>query len=183
VVLADESAVDVDSVAAAKLRGETVADSITATAAKVGENVQLKRVARIVVDGGCVGGYVHGGGKLGVVVGIKAEPSDQLAALAKDVAMHIAATDPSPVAVDRDGVNAEFIEKERELLRREAIASGKPEKVVDRIVDGRIGKYYQEHCLVEQPFVKDTDQSVGDLLKNAGGATVTEFVRFRLGEA
>jgi elongation factor Ts len=97
--------------------------------------------------------------------------------------MHVAAADPSPVAVDRDGVDQAMVEKERELLKREAIASGKPEKVVDRIVDGRINKYYQEHCLLEQAFVKDPDQKVGDLLKGAGVSGVSEFHRFRIGEA
>jgi elongation factor Ts len=182
-VASDASIGDPDSAGAAKLGDGSVADRITATAAKVGENVQLKRVARVDVAGGQVGGYVHGGGKLGVLVGLKVSPGDESAALAKDVAMHIAAIDPTPVAVDRDGVAPDLVEKEREMLRREAIASGKPEAVVDKIVDGRINKFFQQHCLVEQPFVKDPDQKVGDLLKASDGAAISEFVRFKLGGA
>jgi elongation factor Ts len=181
-VVADASAVDADSAAKSATGSRTVADVISEIAAKVGENVQLKRVARISVDGGVVGGYVHTNGRLGVLVGLQAATSDESSVLARDVAMHVAAHDPTPVAVDRDGVDGDLVEKERELLKREAVASGKPEQVVEKIVDGRINKYYQEHCLVEQDFVKDPDQKVGDLLKASAGATVVEFVRFRMGE-
>jgi elongation factor Ts len=181
-VAGDVSAVDADSAGKIAAGSSTVADIISTTAAKVGENVQLKRVARISVDGGVVGGYVHTNGRLGVLVGLQAASADDSAALAKDVAMHVAAHDPTPVSIDRDGVDSDLIERERELLKREAIASGKPEQVVEKIVDGRINKYYQENCLVEQAFVKDPDQKVGDLLKASGGATVVEFERFRMGE-
>lgn len=182
IVASDASIADAAAALAAKADSGTVEELISATAAKVGENCQLKRVHRIAVDGGVVGGYVHGGGKLGVLVGLHAAPSDDAAGLAKDVAMHVAAIDPTPIAVDRDAVPADIVDKERELLKREALASGKPEKVVDKIVEGRINKFYQEHCLLEQPFVKDPDQKVGDLLAARGASGVAEFVRFKLGE-
>jgi elongation factor Ts len=102
--------------------------------------------------------------------------------VAKDVAMHVAAADPTPLAVTRDGVSADLLAKEREIYRNQAIAEGKPEKILDRIVDGKINKYVSEICLVEQPFVKDPDKSVGDLLKQAGDLAIEAFFRFKLGQ-
>jgi elongation factor Ts len=102
--------------------------------------------------------------------------------------MHVAAADPTPLAVGRDGVPSELIESERSIYRKQAEQSGKPEKVLDRIVEGRLGKFLSEVALLEQPFVKDADRSVGDLLAEVGeqlGAAlrVVGFERFRLGEA
>jgi len=172
---------DVEEALGCKLGDGNVGDEIGAIATKVGENVVLKRVAKIAVDGGLTGGYVHAGGKLGVIVGLKADPGiDGVAELVRDVAMHVAATDPTPLAVDRDGIDADAVEKEKQLLRRQAEQTGKPENVIERIVDGRMGRFFQEFCLVEQPFVKDPDRSVGDLLPEGG--SVTGFVRFKVGE-
>jgi len=123
-----------------------------------------------------------------VLVGLATKGSgDAVGALAKDLAMHVAAADPAPVAVDRDGVPADLVEKERALFRRQAEQEGKPEKILDRIVDGKIGKFFSDICLLEQSFVKDPDKTIAELLKDAasqigGEATVTGFVRFRLGE-
>jgi elongation factor Ts len=130
-----------------------------------------------------VAGHVHAGGKLGVLVALNT-PSDGSAfeVLAKDLSMHVAAADPTPVAVTRDGISGEFLAEEREIFRRQALQEGKPEKVIDRIVDGKINKYVSEICLVEQSFVKDPDKSVGDLLKEAGGVEVSAFERFKLGQ-
>jgi elongation factor Ts len=146
-------------------------------------------VGRIEVKGaGQVGGYVHAGGRLGVVVGVATEGSGEgLDTLAKDLAMHVAAADPAPVAVDRDGVPDDVVEKERAIYRRQAEQEGKPEKILDRIVDGKIGKFFADVCLLEQSFVKDPDKTIAELLKDASGrigsdASVTGFVRFRLGE-
>jgi len=101
--------------------------------------------------------------------------------------MHVAAADPAPVAVDRDGVSPELVEKERAIFRRQAEQEGKPEKILDRIVDGKVGKFFSDVCLLEQSFVKDPDKTIAELLKEAsaqigGDARVTGFVRFRLGE-
>ena len=98
-------------------------------------------------------------------------------ALVKDLAMHVAAHDPSPVAVDRDGVPAELVEKERALFARQAAQEGKPEKVIDRIVDGKIQKFMKDICLVEQPFVKDPDRTVGSLLEGAGAGDLVTWRR------
>ncbi|MFP6563028.1 MAG: translation elongation factor Ts [Myxococcota bacterium] len=165
---------------AAKLGDGSIEDRVGAVASKVGENIVLKRVGRLEVASGITGGYIHAGGKLGVIVAI-GNAGTGADALAKDIAMHVAATDPTPIAVDRDGVDVALVEKERELLGRQAAQTGKPENVIARIVEGRMGKFFQEFCLVEQPFVKDPDRAVGDLLTE--GASIEGFVRFKVGEA
>ena len=189
-VAADAAITSPETLADAALDGEKVSERIQAAIGKLGENMVVKRVARLAVDGsGRVGGYVHAGGKLGVLVGLSTDASgDGVDVVARDLAMHVAAADPSPLAIDRDGVPADAVAAEREIFRKQALQSGKPEKIVDKIVDGRIGKYFSEVCLVEQAFVKDPDRSVGDVLKQAAselGAEldVTGFVRFKLGEA
>jgi elongation factor Ts len=173
----------------ATVEGEKVSDKITAAVGKMGENIVLNRCDRVTVEGnGRVAGYVHAGGKLGVVIGLATEASGQaLDVLAKDLAMHVAAADPSPLAVEREGVPQERIDKERDLFRRQAEQEGKPAKVIDKIVEGRIKKYYSEVCLLEQSFVKDPEKSVKELLEGAAvqlgvPVSVTSFVRFKLGE-
>jgi elongation factor Ts len=187
---ADPKAESIEALLGADVGGEKAEARIQAAIAKMGENMQLRRVARIAVSGsGRVGGYVHVGGKLGVLVALEtAAAGAAVDALAKDLAMHVAAADPSPVAVDRAGVPAALVEKERELFRRQAEAEGKPAKILDKIVDGKIAKYFKDVCLLEQAFVKDPDRSVEQLLteasKQAGaGVRVAGFVRFKLGES
>jgi elongation factor Ts len=179
-VVADASLATPTALLASSLDGQTVDAIVKAAIAKLGENVEIKRVARFEESGGLVGGYVHAGGKLGVLVALTAGGNEELA---KDVAMHVAAADPSPVAVSRDGVSADLLASEREIYRKQALQEGKPEKIVDRIVDGKLNKYVSEICLLEQPFVKDPDVSVGDLLAKAGDVTVAGFERFKLGQA
>ncbi len=186
----DHGADSAEALLAAEVDGAKVEEKLQNAIATIGENIVLKRVARIDVDGpGLVGGYVHTGGKIGVIVGLatgaRGEPVE---VLAKDLAMHISAADPSPVAVDRDGVPQELIEREREIFRKQALDQGKPEKIIDRIVDGRVNKYYAEVVLTEQPFVKDPDRAVKKLLEDVAAQTggevrVTAFARFKLGEA
>jgi len=174
----------------AQVGGEKVRERIAAAIGKLGENVVLRRVQRLVVPGeGVIGAYLHAGGKLGVLVGLQtAAKGAGVEALAKDLAMHVAAADPSPLAIERGGVAAAVLEQERQIFRSQVEQSGKPEKLWDKIVEGRINKFYAEVCLVEQPFVKNPDQTVGALLREAGqklGAPVaiSGFVRFKLGEA
>ena len=169
--------------------GRPLREAMQAASGKLGENVELKRFARLAPAGkGKTGGYVHAGGRLGVIVSLDTAASGAaLDTLAKDLAMHVAAHDPSPVSIDRDGVPKELIEKEAELFRRQAQQEGKPPPVIERIVEGRLKKYYAEVCLIEQAFVKDPDKTVKQLLEDAGkklGETIriTGFVRFKLGE-
>jgi elongation factor Ts len=173
----EANATTADAVLAARVGGAKGADAVAAAIGRIGENIQLKR------------GYIHAGGKLGVMVGLATSArGEAVNALAKDVAMHVAAADPSPIAIDRDGVPKAALDREAEIFRKQALSEGKPEKIVDRIVEGRIKKYYSEVCLLEQPFVKDPDKAVSRVLAEAGeklGAPVrvTAFVRFRLGES
>jgi len=139
---------------------------------------------------GVVASYIHPGDKLGVMVEINCETdfvarTDQFKTFARDVAMQIAAS--SPVCVDREGLDKTLIEKEKEIFRHQAENDGKPAKIIDKIVDGRLEKYYAEVVLLDQPFVKDGDKTIGDLVKETVGTlgeniVIKRFNRFRLGE-
>ena len=188
-VAKDASVDSADSLLKAALGGETVAEKVTAAISRLGENVVVKRVTRLDAGAsGVAGGYVHAGGNLGVIVTLATEGSGaELEDLAKDLAMHVAAADPSPLSVDRSGVDSALLDAERSIYRNQAIQSGKPEAVVDKIVEGRINKYLSEVCLVEQAFVKDADRSVGDLLRDVGAkvgaeVAVNGYQRYKLGE-
>ncbi len=153
--------------------GATVEETRRGMVARIGENISVRRVARLSAPTR-VGTYVHGG-RIGVIVGI--EGGDE--AVAHDLAMHIAASNPQYATPDQ--VPAEQVEKEREILSAQAAQEGKPADIVAKMVEGRIRKYLAEICLVGQPFVKDPDTTVEKLLK-AAGAKVTGFVRFEVGE-
>jgi elongation factor Ts len=187
---ADASRSTVDALLETTLDGEKVSERIQGAIAKMGENVVLRRVARLTAGGeGVVGGYVHAGGKLGVLVALASKGGGpELEALAKDLSMHVAAADPSPVAVDRSGVSKELVDAERSIFRAQAEQSGKPANIIEKMVEGRVNKYYAEVCLLEQAFVKDPDRTVGKLLADETKrlereVAVCGFVRFKLGEA
>jgi elongation factor Ts len=172
---------DLDAALAVSMSDGTVDDAIKAAVARMGENVQLKRVDSVDVSG-VAGGYIHGTGGLGVLIALETDKSGgEIDTIVRDVAMHVAAHDPTPIAIDRDDMPPEVVEKERSFLTTQALESGKPENVVEKMVDGRINKFFAENCLVEQKFVKDPDRSVRELLSEAG--QVARFVRFKLGEA
>ena len=189
VVAEEPSIAGAEAAGAAAYEGSTVHDTIQATIAKVGENIELKRAEGVEVGNGATGGYVHMGGKLGVIVALETGASgDAVDALAKDIAMHVAAADPSPVSIDRDSVPSDVIETEKRILTNQALESGKPENVVEKMVSGRINKFYAENCLLEQSFVKDPDLTVGKLVEKVAGEVggeirVASFVRYKLGEA
>ena len=171
--------------------GRTVADEIAQTIAVIGENMSLRRVAAVEVGEGVVGSYVHaalapGLGKIGVLVGLQsAGDPDQVGALGKQLAMHIAAAKPMTVSVDR--LEPSQLERERAIYAEQARASGKPDNIIDKIVDGRMRKFYEEVVLLEQAFVIDPDLKVKAAIERvaeAVGSTivVTGFERFALGE-
>ena len=161
---------DLDTFKAYTVDGETVADLVAATAGKIGENIVLNKVAYI--EGSTVAGYVHSNGKIGVLVDVEGGSEAQ----AKDVALHVAAERPQ--FLTRDEVDSSDIEKEREILTNKALNEGKPQQIVEKIVEGQIGKFYSEKVLPEQAFVKDNSLTVAKYL---GGATVKRFVRFEIG--
>jgi len=188
-VAKDASLDNPDSLLKASIDGETVADQVNAAISRLGENIVVKRVARLAAGrSGIAGGYVHAGGNLGVIVTLATEGSGaELESLAKDLAMHVAAADPSPLAVDRSGIDPALLDSERSIYRNQALQTGKPEAVVAKIVEGRINKYLSEVCLVEQAFVKDSDRSIGDLLRDVGAkigaeVAVNGYQRYKLGE-
>ncbi|HEB96706.1 MAG TPA: elongation factor Ts [Sedimenticola thiotaurini] len=152
----------------------TVNTAREALIAKIGENMNVRRFQRFQTDGGLLASYRHGV-RIGVVVEL--EGGDE--SLGKDIAMHIAAS--NPMCVSADQVPEETLNKEREIFRAQALESGKPENIVDKIVDGRVRKYLSEITLLGQAFVKDPDQTVEKLL-SAAGATVKDFRRFEVGE-
>ncbi len=152
-----------------------------AAAAKKGDRVATE---------GIVESYIHGGGRIGVLVEVNCETdfvakTDQFRAFVKDIAMQIAAANPKYVA--REEVPQSDLDKEREILRNQALNEGKPEKIVDKMVEGRINKFYEENCLMEQAFVKDPDKSITTLLNEKIAAigekiSIRRFARFELGE-
>jgi elongation factor Ts len=188
-VAKDASIDSPDSLLKASIDGETAADKVNAAIGRLGENIVVKRVTRLDAGAfGVAGGYVHAGGNLGVVVTLATKGSGtELETLAKDLAMHVAAADPSPIAVDRSGVDSALLDSERSIYRNQAVQSGKPEGVVEKIVEGRLNKYLSEICLVEQAFVKDPDRTIGDLLRDVGASVGAEiavngYQRYKLGE-
>jgi elongation factor Ts len=154
--------------------GETVAEASKALVAKIGENINVRRYVKVVNESGTIGTYLHGT-RIGVVASLKEGNPE----LAKDIAMHIAAS--KPVCVSADDVPQDIIDKEKEIYSAQAAESGKPADIIEKMVTGRINKFLKEITLLGQPFVKDPDMSVEKLLKNAGAA-VELFHRLEVGE-
>ncbi|MBR6343638.1 MAG: elongation factor Ts [Selenomonadaceae bacterium] len=170
--IATAAPADLDALNDSVIDGKKVSELITEATATIGEKISLRRFVRYQTEGR-LASYIHMGGKIGVLVELSGGSEE----LGKDVAMQIAAA--APTAVDRSGVAAEELEHEKEVLRKQALEEGKPEKIVERMVEGRINKYYKEVCLTEQIFVKDTEKTVQDVL---GDVKAIRFTRYQLGE-
>jgi elongation factor Ts len=173
-LVANQSPADVAALSQLPLGAATVESTRTELIGRIGENLSLRRFVRIEAQGR-VATYIHGGSKIGVMVDVTG--GDET--LARDIAMHIAAT--KPVALGRDEVPAELIEKERSIAAQKAAESGKPAEIVAKMVEGSVQKYLKEVTLLGQPFVKDDKQTIEQLLKSKG-ATVKRFVLFVVGE-
>ncbi|MCG8561953.1 MAG: translation elongation factor Ts [Hyphomicrobiales bacterium] len=191
--LALEAGGDLDKLAAGTYTGKdiSVADQIKEMVGKIGENMNLRRTAGLAVGKGVVAGYMHnaaapGLGKIGVIVALESEgDADKLAAFGKQVAMHVAAT--SPLAVTPDELDKSVVERERAVLIEQARDSGKPENIIEKMVEGRLRKYYEEVVLLSQTFVIDGENTVEKAVKAAEadvGAPIeiAGFERFALGE-
>ncbi len=157
--------------------GVKIADQISTAIATIGEKITLRRFEiKTKTDNDAFGSYLHMGGKIGVLVTLEGSTDEDAA---KDVAMHIAAINPKYVS--RDEVSQEEVERERKVLTEQALNEGKPENIVAKMVEGRLGKYFEEICLLDQAFVKNGDQKVRDFVKSTGG-NVSSFVRYAVGE-
>lgn len=186
-----DAGADVQKILAARIGDRTVADAITETVAKIGENMTLRRAAELSVGKGAVASYMHnapsdGLGRIGVIVTLEsAGKADELRAIGKQVAMHVASANPQ--SVDSTGLSAAVIERERNVLAEKAKAQGKPANVVDKIVESGLKTFYKEVCLVDQPFIFDDKKTVAQALKESEGKVgapikIGGFVRFSLGE-
>jgi elongation factor Ts len=186
-----EVGADLDRINAAKVGDVTIADAIASAIATIGENMTLRRAAALSVGAGLVASYVHnsvaeGLGKIGVIVALESGGNaDELAALGRQVAMHIASANPQ--AIDPTGLDPTTVQREKDVLADKFRQQGKPENVIAKIVESGLKTFYKEVCLLEQPFIFDDKKSVAQALKEAegrvGGAIkVTGFVRYALGE-
>jgi elongation factor Ts len=172
-VIAQQQPESVEQLASLQLEsGQSVEEARQALIAKVGENIQVRRFQRVVSDA-AIASYAHGA-RIGVLVDSSADND-----LARDIAMHIAAVNPQ--FVDQDAIPAEFVEKEKGILIAQAESSGKPPEIIEKMIQGRLDKFLAEVTLMGQPFVKDPDQKVSQLLASAG-AEIKGFVRYEVGE-
>ena len=164
----------VDTLNAIDLDGKTVEEARLALVSKIGENIQVRRVELIALNGANAASYIHGG-RIGVIVSVNG--GDE--ALSNDIAMHVAASNPQ--VVNPEQVSEEVIAKEKEIFVAQAKESGKPDNIIEKMIGGRLKKFLGEISLTGQPFVKDPSTSVGDLLKSHG-AEVNSFIRYEVGE-
>ncbi len=189
--LSSDGTVDGLSAMAYPDTGRTVAEEVTHMVATIGENMGLRRVARLTASPGAVASYIHsatapGLGRIGVLVALQSEGDpEKLSALGRQLAMHVAAARPESVSTD--DLDPALLDRERNVLADQARASGKPEAIIEKMVEGRLRKYYEEVVLLEQTFVVDGENKVAKVLENTGkelGApvSVVGFTRFALGE-
>ncbi len=184
---------EIDTLKAASYPGEdrTVEEQMTHMIATIGENMGLRRMSIQSVDSGVVASYVHnaisaGLGKIGVLVALQSDAdADKLSALGKQLAMHIAAA--APLSVSQDDLDPSAVERERQVLSDQARESGKPEEIIEKMVEGRIRKFFEDVCLLDQVYVVDGETRVSKVLEDAGkelgsAVTITGFTRFALGE-
>ena len=186
-----DAGAEVEKIKATKVGAITIADAINDTIAKVGENMTLRRAAALNVSKGAIGQYVHnsvteGLGKIGVLVALESSGrADELVPLGRMVAMHVAASNPQ--AIDPSGLDPALVKREKDVLADKFRQQGKPENVIEKIVDSGLKTFYKEVCLLEQTYVHDTAKTVAQALKEAEGKVggpikLTGFVRFALGE-
>ena len=180
-ICANNSCDDVSEVENLKFNDEfpTVKDAIVNLIAKLGENITLRRVVNYSSNNGVINTYIHGEGKIGVIVELKSDVKDEnVSKIVKDVCMHIAAMNPLFLKIE--DVDDEFIEKERKILTAQAINEGKPQNIVEKMVEGRIRKYLEEVCLLEQGFVKNPDLTVKKFIESKSKELKSnlEIIRF-----
>jgi len=182
----EKNPADLEALKAAELNGKTVQEVLTDKIAKIGENMSIRRFATEKVNNGAVVAYVHGGGKISVIVALESEGNkEELEVLGKDLAMQVAAMNPKYISTD--DVDADFIAHEREVLIAQALNEGKPQNIVEKMVEGRLQKELKEVCLLEQAFVKDADLTVKKVIANTAAKIGKDIKlmgmkRFEVGE-
>ena len=187
-IILDKSPADIEALKAAQYlnEGKTVQDVLTEKIAKIGENMGLRRFSVEEVSNGVVASYIHGGGKISVIVSLESEGErSALEELGKDLAMQVAAMNPKYIS--RDDVDADYIAHEKEILINQALNEGKPQNIVEKMVEGRLNKELKEVCLLEQAFVKDGDLTVAKVISNTAAKLGKEIKiagvkRFEVGE-
>ncbi|MBT8036439.1 MAG: elongation factor Ts [Verrucomicrobiae bacterium] len=188
--IAESDAADADAAAGVSYADGTVQDALGAKFSELGEVIKVKRIARFAASGnGAISSYIHMGGKVGVLLELSAEKADTKGSegfkeLSRDICLHIAAS--SPAGLTRDDINASTIEEEKEISRKQLLAEGKPEQIIEKILVGKINKFYSECCLVDQAFVKDDKVSITELLaaksKELGDTvSIVRYERFSIG--
>jgi elongation factor Ts len=170
---------DLDALKALKMNGRVISDLLTEATGSVGEKIDISKYE--VVSGEKVVAYIHPGARIGVAVAFSGANGGDVESVGKDVAMQITAMNPA--ALDKDAVDQETIDRELRIGREQAIAEGKPEKILDKIAEGKLNKFFKDHTLLNQEFVKDTSKTVGNYIKESLGkeAQVIEFKRLQLG--
>ncbi|WP_066873371.1 translation elongation factor Ts [Clostridium mediterraneense] len=186
-IVAEGNFTTVEEVLAANFEGDkTIQEALTELIAKIGENMSLRRFEKFSVENGIVKDYIHGAGRIGVMLELACEKeSEVLDVLAKDICMQVAAA--NPLFLSEADVDQKSLETEREVYRAQALNEGKPEKIVEKMVEGRIKKYLKEVCLLDQAWVKDGDMSISKLLeeksKEVGAPiSIVRYARFERGE-
>lgn len=189
--VAASGATDLETANALSHGEGTIEDFVKAKVIELGENLQFRRLTRYDMESsGLVASYIHLGGKVGVLVEVGCDndgtaAKDEFHILVKDLTLHIAAL--SPAGITREDIPSDLIKSEKDLFRKQMADSGKPPEILEKIIEGKLGKFYSERCLLEQAFVKDPDITVGKLLEAKGGdigdtLSIRRFVRYALGE-
>ena len=189
--VASAGANDIDSANAIQKSEGTLDDFVKAKVIELGENLQFRRMTRYEVEGsGVVASYIHLGGKVGVLLEVicakdETATSDAFRELVKDLTLHIAAA--SPAGIGRDEISDDLVEAEKDLFRKQMADSGKPPEILDKIIEGKLGKFYSTICLLEQGFIKDPDNTISDLLASKGKElddeiSIRRFTRYGVGE-
>jgi elongation factor Ts len=177
-IIIKENPADVEALLACKMGDSTVEEYLKGKIAIIGEKIAIRRFAKYTTEG-FLESYIHLGGKLGVILDMAGEATDAAKEIAHDVTLQIAFTKPAYLV--KEEVSAETLEREKEVLKQQAINEGKPEAIAEKMVMGRIKKFYEENCLIEQAFIKDDSKKIADLL-NAGNVSINGFKFFVMGE-
>ncbi len=177
-IIIKENPADVEALLACKLGDSTVEEYLKGKIAIIGEKIAIRRFAKYTTEG-FLESYIHLGGKLGVILDMAGDATDAAKEIAHDVTLQIAFT--KPAYLTKDEVSADTLEREKEVLKQQAINEGKPEAIAEKMVMGRIKKFYEENCLIEQAFIKDDSKKIADLLK-AGNVSINGFKFFVMGE-